>query len=1218
MDKLNQKLSNCLEISDGRILYRYRLLQSDYLNLKKYLAQNHQVFEKFEDVIRYSSVWDKLFVLYASEWSRREYSGKVWRWDDILKSISIDSSGLSHANLMKITINGLKKWQRQLFVNPNSGTRQALGTLIREGGLAINYFNRTGGWIETVLAGLIENKIENRDNTITIEKYSSLIPVSIGREEVIQTLLDLTDDIYYLVKTHQLDQKTNPVDYLNQNVSHWQNSFPFSLEEESAQNLIKKLIMSSAQIQDDHIRNQFNATQRNPKDIRLKRQIVVNKLNQSTSLKAFIELPTRFILDEESFKLVTTDTLNVNFLKQTSGAVDELNVKDNLLTSRQVYPVTNQHALIFKNSNPLIIQENNWRIGVSIQIVTPTGETPKFFNRKSQSINPYQNFSMYEIDTTLPFLAEIEEDNEQIIATYAGSGSWKSKKSDALIYLPKDYEPNMANFPNAKLEKLADILQGTLFKLTGEIQVVSPPLHVNKSQVYTLKTNSLDANYLYEIRGQQLSDFIYPVNTFRGDFGIYKIDMSTFEDKRVRDGDVLIKANDSDRYQNLAELNKRHLFGNYQILIKDDNRQIVYKENIGIVPEEFRYKLLPQPHSLGQSYRGNIEFTAINPAILNVTDILASIETCPNSTNSNFELITTQVPIKKMTMCIYPRRGITHKNNFLKFKSHFPTSQTIIYDDEGKKLENINTHLFNVNDDLYGYRIKIFNALKPNIAKLTFYLESQFDNKVEYSFLLKPNEFKELEPYTWVEEIRQLLSFSDKGLNDSVIAELMIQNQIVFKIRFVNYEFEFDFNRETNELSLINNRSLSQSYNFDNPLLQAVESNTMLVAFNFESPEDGIVTIDKSDSHWSLQTINEYVENISESKGTWLIFSELISFGDDASPSIDSNILQKIRHSIRPIAYKPLINRSLTVNIEEVSEIDNTAMVPSQNLASMRYASRARYTLERHKNVKKSLSQMAFNPSHEDWSYLKSLTQICINLPMASLDNWHLARYVPEFMLAVAIYREFVLDKEICDKAFEQIGFHWELSNLHKFYQTWENYITLLNQKFDAIASKQMIIDSLIKSNQQYLEEISPVFKAFLNTKSPMPINKKAIESIINSSFESLVKSKNLLNARWVENETLLELVTKLCEVTNQSQRLSMTLLNEHPFRKLVALLPISLAWLASQKTLSDELQQIREELLGQAVAIYKVKKFDTTWFNDAFFYSLNWFNTCSSTDNEK
>lgn len=115
MDKLNQKLSNCLEISDGRILYRYRLLQSDYLNLKKYLAQNHQVFEKFEDVIRYSSVWDKLFVLYASEWSRREYSGKVWRWDDILKSISIDSSGLSHANLMKITINGLKKMATPTF-----------------------------------------------------------------------------------------------------------------------------------------------------------------------------------------------------------------------------------------------------------------------------------------------------------------------------------------------------------------------------------------------------------------------------------------------------------------------------------------------------------------------------------------------------------------------------------------------------------------------------------------------------------------------------------------------------------------------------------------------------------------------------------------------------------------------------------------------------------------------------------------------------------------------------------------------------------------------------------------------------------------------------------------------------------------------------------------------------------------------------------------------
>lgn len=1208
MNKLNQKIVDCLNINDGRILYRYRLLQDDYVNLKNYLAYNNQVFENVENVTRYSSDWDKLFVLYASEWLRRDYQGGNWRWEDILSSIDMNVEQLSHANLMKITEQGLKKWQRQLFVNPNTGARQALGTLMREGGLAINYLNTTGGWIKDILIRLIKNKIENQSHTITIEKYSSLIPISLCREEVIQTLHELTDDIYDLVTTYQLDEKLDPINYLNQNIDGWQNSFPFSLEEQSAQELIRTLIMDSVREQSEYNKRQSDS----PEDIRLKRQIIINTKNQLIQLKGFIELPRKIVLNEESFALVATDTLSVNFFKRTIDSLDNLEKQGDLLTTRSVYPVSNQKALVFKDNAPILIQEENWQISTSIQILTPTGEMPKLRNDKPYFINPYQNFSMYEIDVTIPFLAEIEEENEQIIATYVGSGSWKSKKPDALVYLPHGFEPNMADFPHAKLEKLGAILQGQLFKLTGEIQVISSD-KTDKRTKYILKTNSLDANYLYEIRGQQLLDFVYPKMTFRGDISIYKIDMSNFEHSKVKDRDILIRAIDSMKYQTLADLDKKNLFGSYQIRVKADNQQIVFQQIVGLVPHNFRYTLRPQSKALSYLKHGEIEFISVSPADISISDVVDTIEIVPQPTNSIFDLSAVQIPTTKMTVCIYPKRGFTHKNNVLKFKCYFPTSQIVILDDRGKPLSNINNILFNINDNLYGYRIKIYNALIPSTAKLSFYLKSQADNRIEYDFSMEPYESKELEPYTWTEEIRKLLSFSNIGLNDSVIVQLTIQNRQIFSVRFVYYELEIQ--RQTNQLTIKYNHNLSQSKNFDNPELQNIENNSQLVAFNFKFPEDGVVNLLKDDKLWDLQTIDDSIEDVKKYSGTWLIFTEPVSLIENTiNTSLDDACLQKIRHSIRPIAYTPIVHQSLdnNNNLEDIES--NQILIDSLQITkSMRYVSCETNKEKRYKKMQDCLSKMAFVPNHEDWSYLKSLTQICINLPLTVLDNWQLAKYVPEFMLAVVIYQDFVLGEKICSKFLEQIGFHWELVNIHAFCQVWDNYRILLNKKFAIIDDNTSIIEGLIKGKEKYLKENFSAFDAFFTAKSSTTITKKEIiETIINDKLEELVKSKE----DWVEDIDLFKLVDRLCEMINGEHKLSITLLNDHSDRKLVVLLPISLAWLACQKELSSELKEIHKDLLHQSISIYKVKQFDTIWFDEVFFYSLNWFNYSTTSIN--
>ena len=91
MEILNDFLSIFLQkrnlpYPDGRMLYAYQMNRSEYNDLQnklKICCQNYSLAELLKN-----KYFSRCFVLYASEWWKREYQGGVWSWDPIFSSIT--------------------------------------------------------------------------------------------------------------------------------------------------------------------------------------------------------------------------------------------------------------------------------------------------------------------------------------------------------------------------------------------------------------------------------------------------------------------------------------------------------------------------------------------------------------------------------------------------------------------------------------------------------------------------------------------------------------------------------------------------------------------------------------------------------------------------------------------------------------------------------------------------------------------------------------------------------------------------------------------------------------------------------------------------------------------------------------------------------------------------------------------------------------------------
>lgn len=1152
---MNHTIPNDLNIlstqSKELPLYRLRITQSQYTTLKDYLISIQDKHRHNLSALSRNHHYAKAFVLYASEWWRREYQGH-WRWDDLLASLTLDRNTLNSNERLKLSELGFRAWGRAIGVSPK-GRRSALGTFMKEGGLPISYFNANGGWLERLLQSALSYASQDKDYIHYIQENQHLIPQSAGADDIATVLCELTEDIYRLIINHHLDEQDNPILYLNDNAPNWSEQLPFPLEAQTAQTLLEKLITDSSAVRRTYKKSPTPKHEPTHwhEQLQLIRTVEFDKDLQKITLSAQLAHFNHLPLFDENNLMAMGDNISLDFYQNDA--------ENTLIKQLPAYPIINQKRV--KIIKPTTIHLNDWCAGLTLQITDHTGGILPIKDHQDNPINPYQNASMIAIDDGCPFLMAIENnDNHKLTAKYLSNGSRTTKQEMAVLYIPMDYEYKLT--ANSKLTKISPMLSGDLYYLIGEVQ-----LRNDTDLSYHFKTNSQDANYYYEIKGRRLTDFIYPYLVYKKDFNIYKTNMDNADDyHKISPHQIKLKAIHSTTYKTLSQY--QELFGVYELLVSSENNEVVFKTLLGIVPNEFRYDFSPNNHD------GKIIFKNCSIHSISLDDNPYGI--CINPINKNeFLLSADELPHRKMTLLLHTQPNQNYP--CLKLRCHFPSSQTLIYDDHGNKISN--KTLFGINKTLMGYRIKIFNAKqnRPN-EKIEFYLKSQPNIKLYLPLALKANEFVSLEPYRWEQIIKSLITLSKRGLDDMVVVKFYHNNHQGFELNFSYYEFRI--HKEQNTLTIKCHQELSERHNFDNVVLDELRANHQLIAFNFNSPEHSVTLSTGENACYDLESLNELSTTDEQYAGVWFIMSH------DASECDAGEAI-----AIRPIAHTP-----------------PTQMTPHISGAKRRQLM--------HQKLHDELTQMSLNIHDEGWNYLKILSEKIPHLPLIALEQWQLIKTIPTLLAKIAIYGDILFDKNTYQKYQDTFKDYWQFLNIGEFMNDWQSYEPILMAHYQKSLPSNMlntIIPDIIKKKKSLLSEHEMFALFFRHLDNKFVINKQIAQIMLDNCFESCIIKHASNQNQFINHHELTAVIDDIIQQIPTNIIITTSLLEQHPNTKTVALLPIVMAYLSAQTTLDDELLSLRAKLIEHALAIYQIKAFDKQWFDDCFELAFGWFYDCHS-----
>lgn len=227
--------------ANGQMLFRYRATQAEYQGLKEIFAA---LFASLG-----GSPWrhesreeSALFVLYASEWWRREYAGGAWRWTSIFESLTTGPYRVDPLERSVIVELGLHTWGHR----PSEDGKKYLGSIVAHGGLPLKLLARGDGvisrlllsatrkaqmlgWGEQQLIGYFES---HRDDMVQ----------HVRAAEIYQLLSEMVVTVLSLRGEYKLAGVGNPVAVLEQLEPKWREHFPIAVDDQSVDPLLVGLV----------------------------------------------------------------------------------------------------------------------------------------------------------------------------------------------------------------------------------------------------------------------------------------------------------------------------------------------------------------------------------------------------------------------------------------------------------------------------------------------------------------------------------------------------------------------------------------------------------------------------------------------------------------------------------------------------------------------------------------------------------------------------------------------------------------------------------------------------------------------------------------------------------------------------------------------------------------------------------------------------------------
>ncbi len=799
-----------LDKPDGRPLYQYRVTDDEYDELTRSL--------KLSALLGVNNIitlllWDAAFVIYASEWWRREYNGK-WGWSDLFKTINIDVQELSVNRRNTLIETGLQRWRRD--IRNNNGTRQLLGTIATEGGLPLHQLSDSGGWLEDVLKPVLKKHVA-REISISslISNYQNLIPKSYRSAEINQILADIVQAVIHLRQSHQLMDRDRPLKWLDEKQPDWREIFPIPIDNESGRTLLRGLVDVASKVRKD-------IDTKNPFEVE---RYLIKAGSANHELIALLEIPTFISLESISLNSEITSNLHV----------EVYDFEGNSWPWCRAYPTIQGDKKLLKLSGRALKIENHFATnGLRIRF--------KSLGKVIHEIDPINGQS---VDCSVPSLFKLVDSRWKLY----GTSSQSIKTESAIVYIPNSFTCKQAN-ELTELNQAGSIFFGNLYQLKGTIYCYF------ENDQYRFSTDSQKSLIQYKLSGKKFSYGSNPSDVFIGIPDLHETNLENGSSAKKHGG--ILEAKPIGNGGNWTTLSQAGS-GCYEVRHKDNAGNILFRRRIGILPKEFLYRLLP-----GDSpEEGSLQFKGISNYQFNINseDITTRID--HDNSKVNLCMASTGLPPMFVNVSLLPTNH--HKEILLNFP--YPSKGALLFDPTERQCEFSN-HLFL--SDLQGYRIKVYSSktrasrnidLRFSLRDSVISTESLRDIYIQKNVGLDAG-VTEFSIYDWMEPISDLMGVSS-SLDSFVEISMLSQGQELFNLKIYRYEKEMIPDWENGTIKLETNALIEIPYD--------TLEGTQLSALFLNQPEQANILLEQKRSGGAVT--GEWILPISNLElGPWLVY----------------------------------------------------------------------------------------------------------------------------------------------------------------------------------------------------------------------------------------------------------------------------------------------------------------------------------------------------------
>lgn len=230
-----------LERPDGRMLYGYDPSAAEFQTLEAALAVALKSAD-FACLVARNATFPPLFVLYASEWWKREYGGGVWDWSPIVERLAGRHIDVPQALRSSCVAQGLRFWGHR----PLAEGKRFLGAIVAQGGIPMRLLASGEGRVTQVLTQVVklaDRYSWNHPQVLeAVGERQSMLPATYRSPEIARLLADFAATALDLKAEYRLSEVTDPIAFLDREAPDWQRRFPISLESDAAKALLVGLV----------------------------------------------------------------------------------------------------------------------------------------------------------------------------------------------------------------------------------------------------------------------------------------------------------------------------------------------------------------------------------------------------------------------------------------------------------------------------------------------------------------------------------------------------------------------------------------------------------------------------------------------------------------------------------------------------------------------------------------------------------------------------------------------------------------------------------------------------------------------------------------------------------------------------------------------------------------------------------------------------------------